>query len=69
MVYTHVGGSLVELDGLKRDAVNHGVIDEGSGGGWIEKALDVIQRRVEMYPAGSVSIGPSLAASVRPSRC
>jgi ubiquitin carboxyl-terminal hydrolase L5 len=69
VVYTNVGGTLVELDGLKRDAVNHGEIDEGSGGGWIEKALGVIQRRIEMYPAGSVSFSPSLSTSLLLSRC
>ncbi|KIM27321.1 hypothetical protein M408DRAFT_330054 [Serendipita vermifera MAFF 305830] len=52
IVYTPVGGSLVELDGLKRDAVNHGAIDDGNS--WLEKALGVIQRRIEMYPAGAV---------------
>lgn len=60
VVYTPVAGSLMELDGLKRDAVNHGKIDEGGRAGWIEKALGVIQRRIEMYPAGSVSISPML---------
>ena len=59
VVYTPVGGSLVELDGLKRDAVNHGTIDEGSGTGWLEMALSVIQRRIEMYPPGAVSSLPS----------
>jgi len=54
----------VELDGLKQHAVNHGKIEEGTRDGWIEKAIGVIQTRIELYPAGSVSPGFHLSPSV-----
>lgn len=51
VVYLPINGSLYELDGLKRDAVTHGSLN---GGNWLEKALDVIQRRIELYPTGAI---------------
>ncbi|KAG8831878.1 hypothetical protein FRC17_002416 [Serendipita sp. 399] len=50
VVYVPIGDDLYELDGLKRYAVNHGKIADI----WVEKALSVIQQRIELYPAGSI---------------
>jgi len=50
VVYLPVHGTLYELDGLKRAAVSHGSIE----GSWIEKAAEVIAKRIDMYPAGSI---------------
>lgn len=52
VVYLPVHGTLYELDGLKRAAVTHGPIE----GSWIERAAEVIARRIDMYPAGSVCL-------------
>jgi ubiquitin carboxyl-terminal hydrolase L5 len=56
IVYVPVGDTLFELDGLKRHPVNHGEISGDISISWLEKALDVIQRRIEMYPPGAVRI-------------
>jgi Ubiquitin carboxyl-terminal hydrolase, family 1 len=37
-----------ELDGLKPMPVNHGRLD----GNWVDKAREVIERRIATYPAG-----------------
>jgi len=50
VVYLPVHGTLYELDGLKRAAVSHGAIE----GSWIERAAEVISKRISMYPAGSI---------------
>lgn len=52
VVYLPIGDTLYELDGLKRHAVNHGTFSENAD--WLERALAVIQRRIELYPPGSV---------------
>ncbi|KZS88713.1 cysteine proteinase [Sistotremastrum niveocremeum HHB9708] len=53
IVYTPVNGVLYELDGLKRSPVRHGVFPS-TGEGWVALARDVIQKRIETYPPGSL---------------
>jgi ubiquitin carboxyl-terminal hydrolase L5 len=66
VVYLPVHGTLYELDGLKRAAVSHGPIE----GSWIERAAEVIARRIDMYPAGSVRLsGTRRPCSSAPSPC
>jgi hypothetical protein len=43
-----------ELDGLKPMPINHGRLDGGKIS-WVEKAREVIERRIATYPAGEVS--------------
>jgi len=59
-VYLPIHGALYELDGLKRDAVTHGALE---GADWIEKALGVIQRRIELYPTGAVRLSTHIITS------
>ncbi|KAJ8596382.1 hypothetical protein M405DRAFT_928878 [Rhizopogon salebrosus TDB-379] len=53
VVYLPALGSLYELDGLKPYPVRHGEFD-GSGEGWLMKAREVIESRIESYPIGAL---------------
>ncbi|KAF8995466.1 ubiquitin carboxyl-terminal hydrolase [Cyathus striatus] len=53
VVYLPVTGVLYELDGLKPHAVQHGAVEDGRGG-WINKARDVIEARINTYPVGAL---------------
>ncbi|TDL16672.1 hypothetical protein BD410DRAFT_901862 [Rickenella mellea] len=53
VVYLPVAGCLYELDGLKKQPVNHGPVGEG-GEGWLAKGREVIEARIATYPPGSL---------------
>ncbi|TFK44491.1 ubiquitin carboxyl-terminal hydrolase [Crucibulum laeve] len=53
VVYLPVMGALYELDGLKPYAVRHGSYEQG-GEGWVKKAREAIEARINTYPAGAL---------------
>jgi len=53
IVYLPFMGALYELDGLKPHPVRHGRYEE-SGEGWLKKAREVIEARINTYPVGSL---------------
>lgn len=53
VVYLPVMGALYELDGLKPHALQHGSFTD-AGEGWLKSARDVIEARINTYPAGAL---------------
>ncbi|KIK09328.1 hypothetical protein K443DRAFT_83455 [Laccaria amethystina LaAM-08-1] len=53
VVYLPVMGALYELDGLKPHAVRHAAFSE-EGEGWLKTAREVIEARINTYPAGAL---------------
>jgi ubiquitin carboxyl-terminal hydrolase L5 len=53
VTYLPVNGCLYELDGLRKDPLMHGPVNEEN---WLDKARDTIQARISTYPMGSVSL-------------
>lgn len=55
VVYLPINGKLYELDGLKREAVSHGDLNgDAKSIAWLMQAAETIQKRIAMYPGGSV---------------
>ncbi|KAI0812270.1 ubiquitin carboxyl-terminal hydrolase [Irpex lacteus] len=54
IVYMPFMGSVYEFDGLKEAPIRHAAYDE-AGEGWVAKAREVIEARIQTYPAGSLN--------------
>ncbi|KAI0693013.1 hypothetical protein BC835DRAFT_1406877 [Cytidiella melzeri] len=54
IVYMPSMGCVYEFDGLKEAPIRHGAYDE-SGEGWVSKAREVIEARIQTYPPGSLN--------------
>lgn len=61
ITYVPIGDTLYELDGLKKEPVSHG---KAPGTSWTSHALDVIQKRISLYPATELKFN-CLAVSSR----
>lgn len=53
IVYLPALGAVYELDGLKQSPIRHGGFEE-NGEGWVKTAREVIENRIQTYPAGSL---------------
>ncbi len=66
IAYTAVGGRLYELDGLQPAPIDHGPCDAGDALQFAQRALDVVQRRIERYSVHEIHF--NLMAAVRDRR-